>query len=329
MSAEALSSCWGPEFPPPPSGVGAAPYRLVALAVADIVNDMHHNRFYGSLGRLADKTGVARDTVRRVMAALVESGVIEVERECEGAPTVYRWLWFRPRGETATPPRGGTATPLAAAPRPPRGGTATNSIELNDELNTSAHPADARARFDEFWSMYPRRIGKTSTTRRASGADIAWEKATRLADPDGILAGLARRVDWWKRAGTPMDKIPYPATWLNQCRWEDEIEPVPAQAAASAAQASANAALAQRDEAERAIADGNPELAWKIIVDRAASSERSRWWKRVADALTDDDDAVVARRASTLTQPITVEQVAEVRATFNAVMSSRLPELGA
>lgn len=71
-------------------------------------------------------------------------------------------------------------------------------------------------KFQAFWAAYPRKSGRQS----AAGA---WEKLC----PDEtlfseIMDGLSRAVgcDQWTR-----DKgryIPYPSTWLNQRRWEDE-----------------------------------------------------------------------------------------------------------
>lgn len=70
--------------------------------------------------------------------------------------------------------------------------------------------------FDAFWSAYPRKRGKEKARR-------AWKKLK----PDIALcrtmsAALERDKasrDWQKDAGA---YIPYPATWLNGRRWEDE-----------------------------------------------------------------------------------------------------------
>lgn len=70
--------------------------------------------------------------------------------------------------------------------------------------------------FDRFWAEYPK--------KRAKGdARKAWHKLQPDATlVEAILTALAwQRVsaDWIKDGG---QFIPYPATWLNQERWDDE-----------------------------------------------------------------------------------------------------------
>jgi hypothetical protein len=71
--------------------------------------------------------------------------------------------------------------------------------------------------FDEFWRAYPRKKAKVAAIR-------AWRKLK----PDAALQqSILRAVeaqtantDWQKDAGK---YIPYPASWLNGGRWEDEL----------------------------------------------------------------------------------------------------------
>lgn len=70
--------------------------------------------------------------------------------------------------------------------------------------------------FDHFWSLYPRRVSKRVAVK-------AWEKEMRSGtDPDEIISGLRRQLPYL-RSKEPQF-IPHPATWLNQGRWEDEVE---------------------------------------------------------------------------------------------------------
>lgn len=76
--------------------------------------------------------------------------------------------------------------------------------------------------FDEFWTAYPRKVGKDAALK-------AYAAAIRRAgghDPPGeILAGLIRAKPGW----TDPQFIPHPATWLNQGRWQDEAPPIPSE----------------------------------------------------------------------------------------------------
>lgn len=74
--------------------------------------------------------------------------------------------------------------------------------------------------FDEFWSAYPKKVGKDDA-----------RKAFLKRKPDGellalMLAAIAaqRESQAWIRDGGQY--IPNPSTWLNQGRWQDETDPV-------------------------------------------------------------------------------------------------------
>jgi len=69
--------------------------------------------------------------------------------------------------------------------------------------------------FDEFWSIYPKRVGKAEARK-------SWDKAvTKIKiDPKDIIDG-AKRYAAAKR-GTDVQYVAHASTWLNQQRWADE-----------------------------------------------------------------------------------------------------------
>lgn len=91
MSIAAMTQCWGANFPVKAKGVSAAVVRLVALSVADVVNDANDNEFYGSVKRLAAKVALSRETVGLAMKHLVDVGVLEHLEDRPGGTTRYRW----------------------------------------------------------------------------------------------------------------------------------------------------------------------------------------------------------------------------------------------
>ena len=73
------------------------------------------------------------------------------------------------------------------------------------------------AKFDNFWQLYPKKLAKQDAVK-------AWDK---IQLTDDLFQKIIQAVtvhklsaDWKKENGK---FIPYPATWLNASRWEDEI----------------------------------------------------------------------------------------------------------
>ncbi|MBA7561089.1 hypothetical protein ES708_02724 [subsurface metagenome] len=69
--------------------------------------------------------------------------------------------------------------------------------------------------FDQFWSLYPRKVGKKAASK-------AWDKAKDKPALEVLLVALEaqKKSEQWKKDGGQY--IPNPATWLNQGRWDDE-----------------------------------------------------------------------------------------------------------
>lgn len=87
---------------------------------------------------------------------------------------------------------------------------------------TEKEPSPMERRFAAFWAVYPKKVGKGAA-----------EKSFAKYKPDDELTNrmikavqAARRSEQWQKDGGQY--IPNPATWLNQKRWEDEIQPAAA-----------------------------------------------------------------------------------------------------
>lgn len=70
------------------------------------------------------------------------------------------------------------------------------------------------AEFLEFWKLYPKKVGKGDAFK-------AWRRATR-PETSILLDALRSQIisDQWTKDGGQF--IPYPKTWLNARRWEDD-----------------------------------------------------------------------------------------------------------
>ena len=70
--------------------------------------------------------------------------------------------------------------------------------------------------WEDFWELYPRKVGKKV-------ARTAWAKLTSQQKVVAMTA-LPNHLQYWKQKETDSEFIPFPATWLNQERFEDEID---------------------------------------------------------------------------------------------------------
>ena len=86
--------------------------------------------------------------------------------------------------------------------------------------DTLAHPKVSgvvdETPFDIFWKAYPRKKGKGDARKK-------FAKALTKTSFENIMAALGKvkaSAQWQKDDG---QFVPYPATWLNQERWDDEV----------------------------------------------------------------------------------------------------------
>ena len=89
----------------------------------------------------------------------------------------------------------------------------SNKEESNKE-ESKKEDSISLAHFDAFWSAYPRKVGKQKARQ-------AFEK---LNVSDELSATILSAIEQQKKTWDDPQYIPYPTTWLNQQRWEDEVE---------------------------------------------------------------------------------------------------------
>lgn len=124
--------------------------------------------------------------------------------------------------------------PMPKNPTPREQGTNARAVGTNPReqgRNPRAQGTNPRARpdpaprysgdFDAFWQAYPRKVGKDAAWKK-------WQQVHRRSDfpalPD-LLASLERQrsSEQWQKEGGQF--VPHAATWLNQGRWADEVQP--------------------------------------------------------------------------------------------------------
>ena len=199
-----------------------SPYKgatfAVHLAIADSVNDQNGNKFWMSLGKLADKARLARPTVSECVRQMIDDGwLVEVSRS-SGSTVCYRFMFipsevvYESRWGVTQDDRGVTADDRGVSPTVTGGVTQDDTNPIEPKVEPKSTTPDS---FNAFWNLYPRKLAKSKTR-------VAYMKALKQADPDSILDG----VKWWIRhewRGKELQYIPHATTWLNQARWEDAV----------------------------------------------------------------------------------------------------------
>lgn len=120
----------------------------------------------------------------------------------------------------ASPPVSPLVPPSPSPPTPPVFSPPYNPPSTTPSPTPASSARDARAcayspAFEALWKVYPRKIGKQA----------AWRAFQRVKVPLETLVDAVERqkcsAQWREQNGR---FIPHLATWLNQGRWEDEVE---------------------------------------------------------------------------------------------------------
>lgn len=107
-------------------------------------------------------------------------------------------------------------TENSPAPASPAPDLLQFSLRLEERPVTAEVPNLGSDGFDRFWSAYPKKVAKAAAVK-------AFKAALKKASLDAILTALDRqkRITW---KDTEKQFIPNASTWLNQERWNDEVE---------------------------------------------------------------------------------------------------------
>ena len=182
--------------------------------------------FYGELTALAQKDGycfatnryfsnlygVAKETVSRWVSHLKELGYIGVDMvmSTTGEIDMRRIIIFPKIVNT-----------YCGKSQDPYCGKSQGTYITIQDINNTPIPPEGVDLFQSFWEAYPKHKGK-EPARKAFRKLKATDELLET-----ILSAVERekRSDQWKRDNGQY--IPYPATWLNQRRWEDEPDGEP------------------------------------------------------------------------------------------------------
>lgn len=200
--------------------------KLVLLMLADRTN-ADSGECYPSHSRLAADCCMSIGSVKNHIKSLEKRGLLKVIRRHQDGvnlPNIYT-LNLAGVGQPLTEGRStidrGVGQPLPTNLEVEPINKPIPSLTLGDEQPAKQiikETIDHGMTFDKFWSAYPKRVGKEPARK-------AWMKIKPNAT---TLTAILKAIEVHKTTdGWLKDKgqfIPNPSTWLNQKRWEDEIE---------------------------------------------------------------------------------------------------------
>lgn len=210
---------------------------LLLLVLADYAND--DETCWPSIDTLVKKSRMCKRNVQQTLRGLEDKKLISRVRDGGGREsTVYRielaeftGAYFAPVIQSApvqyrspvipSAPQGCTIDHLRGDPQctrsyidpsidPPR--------ERSIQKESKSKPSPQLDGFDDFWTAYPRREAKAAAQR-------SWEKGKCSRFLSEILLSIQHQGAAGGTLARERQFIPLPSTWLNQRRWEDEVQP--------------------------------------------------------------------------------------------------------
>ena len=91
----------------------------------------------------------------------------------------------------------------------------TNKNDKNYITPLTPLAGGSDTKFETFWLSYPRKTGKGAARKSFAKVKVPLETLLSAVEAQ-------KQTEQWKRNGGQY--IPLPSTWLNQCRWEDEVQ---------------------------------------------------------------------------------------------------------
>lgn len=184
---------------------------VAAMAHASLLDEknpgeMEIHDWYEYAGKLIDQREAEKRRSRRRRAAAGAAATSDDQRTTDGQPTDDQKKTVGRVDQTIpdqTIPKKSTPDKGDIPPTPP----------------ADPKPDAQERRFAEFWAEYPKKVGKKA-------ALTSWKRLKPDAELfERIMQAviIAKRSEQWSREGGRF--IPNPATWINQGRWDDELQP--------------------------------------------------------------------------------------------------------
>lgn len=176
-----------------------------------------------SVNTLAKDTAMDRRSVNRAIRDLEDNKIISIDHSTGGGyakTNSYALLPLTSESPLthASPLTPESQTPDRRVPLPMTDESPEQGIEQGKKQGCAKSNAQSQNRFDDFWTEYPKKKDKTKARSK-------WISKKLDSKAEMIIADVRNRKsndhDWTKDGG---QFIPYPSTYLNGERWEDDIQ---------------------------------------------------------------------------------------------------------
>jgi hypothetical protein len=183
--------------------------KLVLILLSNYADQ--NSKCFPSYEKIAKLANCSRRTAVRSINTLNKLGLIDIERRKlsnnDNQSNIY--TINRP-SVTMSPASDKDSINPSDTITPPSDTMSPNTITLNNQLvNTHIH------RFEDFWQVFPKK-------RNIKGAKAKWNLKKLDSIADEIIADVLLRITDDRRWVDGF--IPDPLTYINQERWNDEVE---------------------------------------------------------------------------------------------------------
>lgn len=181
---------------------------------------------YASNAYFAGLYGITERTLQRHLKALESGGYIRIQDGAGGSETRKIYAGVNPLAENPVKNEGVPPTKLSGGGDKNVGGSPSkmtgSTIEQKKLSDPPKAPQGAGAEiwdpeaWRRFWALYPKKVDKAKAIR-------AWNRLKADRKLMGIMSAALKAqmaTEEWRRDNGRA--IPYPSTWLNNRRWEDE-----------------------------------------------------------------------------------------------------------
>lgn len=177
------------------------------------------NEYFGSLTYLAEMTGCTKRGVIKSLTNLVDNGYILRE---ESTFNNIKCVTYKTNMELCSQVVNSVHRGMNSVPNSGELSSPNNKYIYNkkQDIDINTREDDTEKAFNTFWEAYPRH---TNTSKKETFKKFC--KAIQKTDLQTMLNAieLQKQTKQWKDGYIPM-----PTTWLNQEKWEDDVD-IPAE----------------------------------------------------------------------------------------------------